>query len=125
LPAIRRRHFTDGVRSPGREALAMADTEIDDFVATTDEGLREQAKRRIKKRRDLHTHVFVYLTVNVVVWTVWIVIAATSGSWFPWPLWLTLGWGIGLVFNVWDVYVRRPITEADVQRELERLRHER
>jgi hypothetical protein len=27
------------------------------------------------------------------------------------------------VMNVWDVYVRRPIGEADVAREIERLRH--
>jgi 2TM domain len=119
-----RRRFPDGFTGPARDALVMADTDIDDFIATTDEGLREQAMRRVKKRRDLHTHAFVYLTVNVLVWGVWLIIADASDSWFPWPLWLTLGWGIGLIFNAWDVYVRRPITETDVQREVERLRHQ-
>jgi hypothetical protein len=28
-----------------------------------------------------------------------------------------------LVFDAWDVYVRRPITEAELQREIERLAH--
>jgi hypothetical protein len=28
------------------------------------------------------------------------------------------------VLNAWDVLVRRPITEADVQHQIERLRHE-
>ena len=45
----------------------------------------------------------------------WLTIALTSGSWFPWPLWVTLGWGIGLVFNAWDVYVRKPISEAELR----------
>ena len=101
----------------------MPDTDVlDEVVATSPEGLREQALRRVKKRRDLHTHAFAYVTVNVLVWGVWAIIGATSHSWFPWPLWLALGWGIGLAFNAWDVYFRRPITEAELGREIERLR---
>ena len=34
---------------------------------------------------------------------------------------LTLAWGIGIVMNAWEVYFRRPITEADVRREIERM----
>ena len=101
----------------------MAQTEIDDVVATTDEGLREQALRRVKKRRDLHTHAFAYLVINALVWGVWVIFGVTSDSWIPWPLWVTLGWGIGLVFNAWDVYVRRPISETEVRQEMEHLRH--
>ena len=94
---------------------------IDDVVADTPEALREQAVRQLKKRRDFHMHLFTYLTINLVVWAVWAIIGITAHSWFPWPLWVTLGWGVGLVFNAWDVYVRRPVTEADVQREIRRL----
>lgn len=104
--------------------MAQTKTDPDDVLATTDEGLREQALQRVKKRRDLHTHAFAYVVINALVWGVWVIIGATSGSWFPWPLWVTLGWGIGLVFNAWDVYGRRPITETDVHREMERLRHQ-
>jgi hypothetical protein len=32
-----------------------------------------------------------------------------------------LGWGIGLAFNAWDVYVRRPITEDEIRHEMQRL----
>jgi len=102
----------------------MADTDLaEEVIASSPEGLRDQALRSIKKRRDFHTHAFVYLTINLLVWGVWAIIGTTSGSWFPWPMFMTLGWGIGLVFNGWDVYVRRPISEADVQREVERLAH--
>ena len=93
-----------------------------EVVAASDEGLREQALRTIKKRRDFHTHAFAYVTVNLAVWAVWVAIGALSGSWWPWPLWVTLGWGVGLVFNAWDVYLRRPITEAELQHEMDRLR---
>ena len=101
----------------------MADTDVlDEVVATSPEGLREQALRRLKKRRERPPPAGAYVTVNVLIWGVWAIIGATSHSWFPWPLWITLGWGIGLAFNAWDVYFRRPITEAELGREMERLR---
>jgi len=36
-----------------------------------------------------------------------------------------LGWGIGVAANAWDVFVRKPITEAEVEREERRLRESR
>lgn len=77
----------------------------------------DQALARIKQRRDLTAHAFVYLVVNAAVWAVW----AVTGHGYPWPAWVTGGWAIGLVLNAWDVYGRRPITEADVRREMDRL----
>src|SRR5215204_2836037 len=55
--------------------------------------------------------------VNALAWTIW----ALTGAGFPWPVFVTGGWGIGVVMNAWDVYWRQPITEADVRREIERL----
>jgi hypothetical protein len=34
---------------------------------------------------------------------------------------VTLGWGIGIDMNAWDVYFRRPVSEEDIRRELDRL----
>lgn len=94
----------------------------EEVVATAPDALREQALRRLKKRRDLKTHALVYLLVNAVVWGTWAVIGVSSHSWFPWPVFMTFFWGIGLVMNAWDVYLRRPITEDEVRREMEHLR---
>lgn len=78
---------------------------------------RDQAIARIKKRRDLQTHALSFVVINAAVWAIW----ATTGSGYPWPAWLTGAWTIGLLFNAWDVHARRPITDVDVQREIERL----
>jgi 2TM domain len=78
---------------------------------------REQTLLRVKKRRDLQAHLVAYLVINAAVWAIW----AVSGTGYPWPAWVTGGWAIGLLLNAWDVYFRRPITEADVQREIRRL----
>jgi hypothetical protein len=88
-------------------------------VASGEEAvLREQALDRLKKRRDFLGHLVVYLVVNVAVWVIWL----ATGAGYPWPAWLSGAWAIGLALNAWDVYGRRPITEADVHREIERLR---
>lgn len=94
----------------------------DELVASSPEALREQALERLKKRRDFKAHALVYALVNTVVWGVWAAIGISSHSWWPWPLFMTLFWGIGLVMNGWDVYWRRPITEQELQHEIEELR---
>jgi hypothetical protein len=84
----------------------------------TDEELREEARKRVEKRRDLGTHLVVYCVVNAMLVGVW---ALTGGGYF-WPAWVMGFWGIGVVMNIWDVYFRRPVTEHDIEAELKRLR---
>ena len=85
---------------------------------TDDEELRKEAKKRVGKRRDLAAHVVSYCVINAMIIGIW----AISGRGYFWPAWVLLGWGVGLVLNIWDVYFRKPITEHDIQREMERLR---
>ena len=82
---------------------------------------REQAMLRLRKRRDLQGHLVAYLVINAALWAVW----AATGAGYPWPAWVTGLWAIGLLLNAWDVYFRAPITESDVQREIERLHPQR
>jgi hypothetical protein len=44
-----------------------------------------------------------------------------TGASFPWPPIVMRGWGVGLVTNGWGLCDRKPIGDADVQREIERL----
>jgi hypothetical protein len=94
---------------------------FEEIVAGHRELLREQAVQQLKKRRDFRAHLFAYVLINLVVWGIWLVIGLSSHSWWPWPVFVTLGWGIGVAFNGWDVYGRRPITEDDVEREMRHL----
>lgn len=77
---------------------------------------REQAIERLKKRRDFQGHLVAYVVINAAIWGIW----AATGADYPWPAWVTGGWGIGLLLNAWDVYFRRPITAADIDREMKR-----
>ena len=93
---------------------AQAHEELE-VVDDSDE--RHLALARLKKKRDFQGHLVAYVVVNAAVWVIW----AVTGGGDPWPAWLTGLWGIGLLMNAWEVYMRRPVTEADVQREIERL----
>jgi hypothetical protein len=77
---------------------------------------RQAAIERLKNRRAFAQHLVTYVVVNLFLVGIW---AATGGGYF-WPVWVIGFWGIGLVMHAWTAFVQRPITEADVQREIER-----
>jgi hypothetical protein len=81
--------------------------------------LRQAAIRRLRKRRGLQAHIIAYATVNGFLTALW---WFTSPDAFFWPMFPIFGWGIGLVFNVWDVYSPEQWTEDRIQREMQRLR---
>jgi hypothetical protein len=56
--------------------------------------------------------------VNTFLVLVW----ALTGAGYFWPAWVLGGWAIGLVLHAWDVFFRRPVTDADVEAELARHR---
>ena len=78
---------------------------------TSDLTARDRAVTRLKKRRDFRGHLLVYVLVNTFIVVIWLL---TGPSGFFWPVFLIVGWGIGLVMNAWDVYWRPRITEQDL-----------
>jgi 2TM domain-containing protein len=89
-----------------------------DAPATERSALREAAVKRLEKKRDFHAHLLVFTLTNALVWLIWFL---TAPGGFPWPVLLTGAWAIGVVMNGWDVYYRRPFTEAEVRQEMDRL----
>jgi hypothetical protein len=56
--------------------------------------------------------------VNAFLIGIW----AFTGAGFFWPVFPLSGWGIGLVFNAWEVYWRKPVSEDRIRQEMERMR---
>ncbi len=71
------------------------DTEVDPRTA---------AIRRIRDKRDLWTHLFIYVVVNTMLVIIW---ALSTGGYF-WPMWSIMGWGIGLAARRMEHLRRRP-----------------
>jgi len=79
---------------------------------------REEARRQVQARRDFGSHLVAYVVINAFLIAVW----AVTGAGYFWPIWVICGWGIGLVLHAWDVFFRKPVTEADIDAELNRRR---
>lgn len=86
-------------------------------VTTADNADRKLARKRIEKRRSLQGGLVAYVVVNAFLVGVW----ALTGRGYFWPAWIIGGWGVGMLLGFWD-YLRGPVTDADIDRELRKLR---
>lgn len=86
-------------------------------MSVASDELRRVARKRIEDRRGFIPHLIVFVLFNAALVAIW----ATTGTGFFWPGFLIGFWGIGLVMHAWSVFFNQPVTDADVQREVERL----
>ena len=84
------------------------------------------AIRRIRAKRAFELHATVYVAVNLLLIAIW----ALTGPGYAnhrhgsesdfWPIWPILGWGVGLAAHYWTVFVRKPISEEEIRREMQK-----
>ena len=92
----------------------------------TTEQLPEQRDKELwkiaKKRAGFKSHLTTYIIVNIFLWAVWYFTGAemNRNDHFPWPLWSTLGWGVGIAFHYASTYIY-PKHDV-VQREYDKLK---
>jgi hypothetical protein len=83
---------------------------------------RKHAAKLLKKREDFKQYLWVYLVVTAITSGVWFFTTPTG---YFWPIWVIFGMGIGAVFAGLDALGKlsnKPITEADIDAEVERLK---
>ena len=69
---------------------------------------RRQAARRAAARRGVQIHLAGYLSMVVIVLTVWLVVGLSAGAWYFWPIWPILGAGIGIVGHALPIRFAMP-----------------
>jgi hypothetical protein len=79
---------------------------------------RDAARKQVQGRRDFENHLVAYVVINAFLIAIW----AITGAGYFWPAWVLAGWGAALVLHAWNVFWRRPVTEADVDDQLRRGR---
>jgi len=85
------------------------------------EGRDPQLWEIAQRRASFKTHLITYLIINAFLWGLWYFNSSDSdGSGYPWPVWSTLGWGIGLAFHFAGAYVFPKANS--VEREYEKLK---
>jgi len=91
-------------------------------MAEHNDELRNLAAKQLKKKQDFRTYMWVYVGVVALTSGVWFI---TSPSAPYWPIWVVFGMGIAAIFVGLDAYGRlgsKPITDAQIDAEVERLR---
>lgn len=83
--------------------------------------LWKMAKKRVGFKRQLAA----YLIVNAFLWAIWYFTYGRFDNYsgkvnIPWPLWSTLGWGVGVAFSFYGAYISD--TPQAVEREFEKLK---
>ena len=82
-----------------------------------------------QKRAGFKRHALTYIIVNAFLWAIWFLsvnrhhVDFDNYGWnhFPWPLWSTIGWGIGLAFHFAGAYIF-PQSNS-VEREYQKLKN--
>ena len=89
---------------------------------------REHAIARLKRKRKFAQDSVAYVAVNGLLWLIWLFTHRTTGGGIPWPAWVSLVWGVFLALDGWRAYSRwpaslnTPITEAEIEREVQQTR---
>src|SRR5258707_6631937 len=107
-----------------------------DFTMSNDqidyEAIRQRAEKRVRQRIEFVQHLSIYVIVNLILWALWFISTKALPSWvteFPWPILVTLIWGVALAIHAAVVYTQTNMMDAmretaiqqEVQREM-RLR---
>jgi tRNA A-37 threonylcarbamoyl transferase component Bud32 len=103
-----------------------------------EERIRRRVEKRFKERQGLIIHFVAYVMVNFMLWAIWAggsitsLIQAQEPSiptgmlGLPWPLFVTIGWGIGMISHYINYYSKygsgAERREQAIQREIERER---
>ena len=77
------------------------------------------AKDRVRFKKSL----LVYVTMNCFFWLIWLFTKSGHDTFngIPWPIWSTLGWGIGIIMQYINAYHNKT---HEMQKEVEKLRNE-
>ena len=107
-----------------------------EFTPSEVDDLRSLAVTQIERHRKLKLRAAAFGLGMLVLVPVWVIVEYLSvggwperlsnngnpGDWNPWIVWVALGWGFYVLLTAVAIHVRRPTTEAEIQREMEHLR---
>lgn len=102
---------------------------------TKEEQIRRRIEKKLHARREMMQHLFIYLTINSILWVLYLsgsdVFSIFNGTpiseinfGFPWPIFPTGFWGIGVVMQYIEYYYKHgggaDRREAEIENEISR-----
>ncbi|HVO44346.1 MAG TPA: 2TM domain-containing protein [Aggregatilineales bacterium] len=87
------------------------------------DAIRKRVEQRMKDRMGFIMDLVSFVGVNGLLWLIWL-----PGRGFPWPLFITIPWGIGLFAHAANTLfsgTMNKMAEREVEQEIERERMRR
>ncbi len=82
----------------------------------SDDGARQQAIQRLHQRRGFVNYIIGAIVVSLFMVVIW----AFTGRGYFWPMWVMGGFLIGLIFYGVNQAMNKPLTEDQIQREMQK-----
>ena len=79
---------------------------------------REHARKRVQRKHKFRGDLVAYVVINAFLIGIW----AVTGAGYFWPGWVLAGWGVALMLDAWNLFFRRPTTEAEIDKEMSHFR---
>ena len=88
----------------------------------SEQEIYEEAKKRVKKKKDFYGHLGAYISVNLVLVIIW-ALSSRGYMWFLWPMGI---WGVFLAWNFVDVFILSggASEKAAIAKEVEKIKRE-
>lgn len=106
-----------------------------------DQRIRELAIKQIERRRRFRMRAFSAAIASVVVIIIWAITEYNNAGGWPtegfsqsssiphvWNIWIIyplVGIGVAVAIDAWNTFGRKPITESEIRREMDRLSSDR
>jgi hypothetical protein len=119
------------------ERLPISDVRFDEH-GDDDRTHRQIAVKHLHQVRSFKLHVLAYLVGIPVIGVVWILTEylqentwpsrfadsddGNPGTWNPWIFWVIGVWSVVLLVDAVKTFARRPPSEAEIQREIDRMK---
>ena len=93
----------------------------------SEDEIYEEARRRVKAKRDFYGHFAAYVVVNIILVIVWALTSPGGYLWFLWPLGM---WGVFVLWHFLDVFVfnvlvfGRRSDKGAIEKEADKIRKE-
>jgi 2TM domain len=78
---------------------------------------RTEALERLKAKRKFQRYAVIYAVAIAFFVAIW---AITNRGGYFWPIWPALGGAVALGVGAWATFAQKPITDADIEREMRR-----
>lgn len=88
----------------------------------SEEEIYEEAKKRVKAKKDFYSHLGAWVLVNIVLVVIW---ALTDFGGYPWFLWPLCIWGVFVLSHFVQAFVFKPrMDRGAIEEEVEKIRKE-